>query len=71
MSMEQLFNFVQQGGSYCAPLLLVALYWLSRDRQRLLDENKEKDQRLQGLSEQLITISTELKVFLTNERKSS
>ena len=70
MTIEQLFSFVQQGGAYCAPLLLLGLAWLAKDRQRVIDENSKKDEELKQLAVQLITISTELKVFLFQERKT-
>ena len=70
MTAEQLLAFVQQGGAYCAPLLLLALGWLVREYRALQKDNKDKDQRLIDLSERLIAISTELKVFLYNERKA-
>jgi len=50
--------------------LLLALGWLVREYRALQKDNKDKDQRLIDLSERLIAISTELKVFLYNERKA-
>ena len=70
MSIEQLVTFVQQGGGIAAVLLLLALIWMSKDRQRLIEENKQKDEELKQLAIQVITISTELKLFLFNERKT-
>lgn len=72
MTLEQLFNFVQQGGAYCAPLLLLGLAWLAKDRQRLIDLNNAKDDELRKLAVQVITVTTELNIFLKylfNERK--
>jgi hypothetical protein len=71
MSWEQLFEFVHQGGAYCAPLLLLALGWLAREYRRVLEENKEKDKYLRELAEQSIAINAEVKGFLTNERRAS
>lgn len=70
MSQEQIFDFVRQGGAYCAPLLLLALYWLSREYRRVQSENKEKDKQLLDLSMQIVTVTTEIKVFLFQERKA-
>jgi hypothetical protein len=69
LTSEQLFEFVKQGGAYCAPLLLLALFWLARDRSRILVDNKEKDQQLAALAAQIIEVTTEVKVFLFNERR--
>ena len=48
---------------------MAALLWLKADRDRLLEDIKLKDARLEDLAERLIVVSTELKVFLFNERK--
>ena len=48
---------------------MAALLWLRADRERLLADIKLKDERLADLAERLIVVSTELKVFLFNERK--
>jgi hypothetical protein len=71
MSQEQIFAFVQQGGAYCAPLLLLALFWLSREYRRVQAENEKKDKQLLDLSSQIIEVTTEIKVFLFQERKTS
>lgn len=65
------FSFVKEGGAYCSPLLLAAISWLLRDRTRLLADLKSRDDKLEALSERVIAISTELRNFLFNERKSS
>lgn len=70
MNWEQIFDFVHQGGAYCAPLLLLGLGWLSREYRRVLDENKELDKYLRELSEKSIEINAEIKAFLANERKA-
>lgn len=70
MTLEQVFEFVQQGGAYCAPLLLLGLVWLAHDRDRVIKDNARKDEALKELAERVITISTELKTFLFTERKS-
>ncbi len=63
------FAYVKEGGAYCSPLLLAAIYWLNTERSRLLVELKERDGKLESLAERVLTISAELKVFLFNERK--
>lgn len=64
-------SFVKEGGTYCAPLLLGAVIWLHADRARLIDELKTRDEKLEALAERVITIATELRNFLFNERKAS
>jgi hypothetical protein len=64
------FALVKDGGAYCAPLLLAAVIWLAKDRARLVDELKSRDERLEALAERVITIATELRNFLFNERKA-
>jgi hypothetical protein len=70
VTIEQWFAFVKEAGAYISPLLLGAIVWLDSDRKRLIAENKLKDERLVSLSERFITVATELKTFLFNERKA-
>lgn len=63
-------TWAKEAGAYISPLLMAAVFWLNADRVRLIEENKLKDGRLQDLAERLIIVSTELKVFLFNERKT-
>jgi hypothetical protein len=65
------FQLAKEGGAFVAPFLLGAIAWQEIERKRLLAENKEKDDRLVKLSEQFITVATEMKTFLFNERKAS
>lgn len=60
------FSFVKDGGAYCAPLLLAALFWLNADRNRLLSALKEKDAQVEELAERVLTVVAELKTFLFN-----
>lgn len=62
-------TWAKEAGVYISPLLMAALFWLNAERVRLLNESKLKDDRLLDLSERLIIISTELKLYLFNERK--
>jgi len=64
------FALVKEGGAYCAPLLLGAVFWLHADRARLIAELKSRDEKLEALAERVITIATELRNFLFNERKT-
>ena len=52
-------------------LELGALIWLNADRNRLLASLDLKSKEVKDLAERVITIATELKVFLFNERKAS
>jgi hypothetical protein len=63
-------GFVKDGGTYCAPLLLCAIYWLNSERGRLLQELKERDEKVEVLAERIITLSAEMKQFLFHERKT-
>ena len=70
MTIEQWFALAKEGGIYISPLLMGACLWLNADRKRLIEDNKLKDERLVALSERSITVATELKTFLFNERKA-
>jgi hypothetical protein len=63
------FSYVKEGGAYCAPLLLCAVYWMNTERVRLLKELKERDIKMEALAERVVTISTEMNTFLFHERK--
>lgn len=71
MALEWWFQKVQEGGAIAAVLLLGALIWIARDRNRLLDalENKDKliaskDADLKSLAEQTLVLLAEVKTFL-------
>lgn len=70
MTIEEWFAFVQKGGAICAVLELAALIWLNADRKRLLSSLEAKSSEVKDLAERVITIATELKVFLFTERKA-
>ena len=63
-------TWAKEAGAYISPLLMAAVFWLNADRVRLLGVLKQKDQRLEDLAERLIIVSTELKMYLFNERKA-
>lgn len=63
-------TWAKEAGAYISPLLMGGLIWLDVDRRRLLTENKIKDDRLVDLSERFLTVATELKIYLFNERKA-
>lgn len=44
MTSAELFAFVKEGGAYCAPLLLLALWAVERERRRQIAVN-EADQK--------------------------
>ena len=64
------FSLVKEGGAYCAPLLLGAVFWLNADRARLLQELKAERSKVDALAERVITLATEVRNFLFNERKA-
>ena len=63
-------TWAKEAGAYISPLLMGAVIWLNTDRNRLILENKQKDERLHGVSERLLVVATELKMYLFNERKA-
>jgi len=63
-------QWAKEAGAYVSPLLMAALIWMNVDRNRLIKENNEKDQRLEILAERVITVATQLQMFLFNERKA-
>lgn len=68
MTLEWWLQTVKDGGSIAAVLLLGAVIWLNIDRNRLIEENKEKDEKLGDLAERTIVIMTEIRTFLFNMR---
>lgn len=66
---EIAMDIAQKGGAYVAPILLCALAWMHWDRNRLLKTLDAKDEQIMGLSERVITVATELKTYLFQERR--
>lgn len=64
MSLEWWFQVVKDGGAVAAILELGALFWLNLERNRLIEENKDKDDKLVSLSERTVVVMTEIKTFL-------
>lgn len=64
MGPEWWFNLAREGGMYLAPCFLGGLIWMAADRKRLVDEVKEKDDKLYALSIQIATLSAELKAIV-------
>ena len=62
--------YVKEGGAWCAPMLLMAVYWLNAERVRLLQEVRTRDEKLEDLSDRALTVMAELKTFLFTERKT-
>lgn len=65
-----LISFVREGGSYCAVLELFAIGYLLRELARARSIADKKDAENKVLAERVITITTELKNFLFNERRA-
>ncbi len=63
MISPETLEMLQKGGSYL--LLVIAIGWLIRDRNRLLAIVAEKDDKLLSLSERTIVVMTELKGLLS------
>lgn len=58
------FTYVKDGGAYCSPLLLAALLWMVRERKDLLAKLEAKSAKVENLTERMIVLMTELKVWL-------
>lgn len=61
---------MKNGGAYCAPLLLLALWWMNGERSRLVKELQDRDEKLEVLADRALTVMAELKTFLFSERKT-
>lgn len=64
-------TWAKEAGVYISPLLMGAVCWQERERLRLIASNEAKSAEVKDLAKQVITIATELRVFLFNERKAS
>lgn len=62
--------WAKEAGAYISPLLMGAVIWQEKERLRLVRLNEAKSTEVKELAEVVITIATELKVFLFNERKT-
>lgn len=76
MALEWWFQKVQEGGAVAAVLLLGALVWMAKDRNRLLESLKqrdaiiaEKDAKLESLSERALVLFTKVETFLFQGRQ--
>lgn len=69
MNVEWWLAFVERAGAVAAVLEFGALMWLAKDRARLILRLEEKSQKVELLAERVITIATELRMFLFNERR--
>lgn len=81
MDISVVLAYIDKAGSVAAVLELGAIIWILKDRGILLtranEENVElkkqldlKSGEVKDLAERVITIATELKMFLFNERKT-
>lgn len=61
MNAAEVFEYVKNGGGYCAPLLLIALFWMNAERKDLLQKLEAKSTKVESLSERTIVVLTELK----------
>lgn len=74
MTTEALFAFVREGGAYCAPLLLLAILALLKDRNRLLDSLGAKDKliaakdaQVLSLADRVIEVTTAVRTLLASK----
>ena len=70
VTVAQWFDLAKQGGAVLVPFLLGALFWMAADRNRVIADNKLKDERLLELSKQWTVVWTEMRAYLFHERKS-
>lgn len=70
MTIEWWLAFMERAGTVAAVLEFGALLWLNADRNRLVADLKLKSAEVSDLAKQVITVATELRVFLFNERKN-
>lgn len=70
MAIEWWLAFMERAGAVAAVLEFGALLWLNADRNRLVADLKLKSAEVTDLAKQVITVATELRVFLFNERKN-
>lgn len=70
MGIEWWFAKVWEGGAYCAVLELAAILWLLKDRATLVADLRATSAKVENLAERLMVVTTELRVFLFNERKA-
>lgn len=64
MTAAEIFEYVKNGGGYCAPLLLAALIWMNSERKDLLTKLEAKSAKVESLSERTIILLTEFKGML-------
>jgi len=70
MAIEWWLAFMERAGAVAAVLEFGALWWLNADRNRVVADLKVKSAEVTDLAKQVITVATELRVFLFNERKN-
>lgn len=61
MSLPELFEYVKNGGGIAAPLLLVALIWMIKEKDKWEAKYDQANSRLQDLSEKTLILLTEIK----------
>jgi hypothetical protein len=61
MTLTEWFEYIQSGGSVCAPLLLFALLWMNSERKEAIAKCEKSEEKLQNLSEKTIILLTEIK----------
>lgn len=67
MPLGEVIDYIKTYGGVCAPLLLVAILWLERERKEAIAEAKEANTKLAALSERTIVLFTEIKGILGNK----
>jgi len=68
MPLAELMEYVKAGGGICAPLLLLALFWLNGERKDAVAEAKAANEKMANLSERTIVLFTEIKGLLGNRQ---
>lgn len=68
MPLADLIEYVKSGGGICAPLLLLALFWMNGERKDAVAEAKAANEKMASLSERTIVLFTEIKGLLGNRQ---
>lgn len=67
MTIAEIIEYVKSSGGYSAPLLLVALIWMEKERKSAVAEAKEANAKLASLSERTLVLFTEIKALVGNK----
>ena len=61
MTAAEVMEWVKASGGVSAPLLLVALWWMNKERLAAIEKCDKANDKLESLSEKTIVLLTEIK----------